>query len=118
VGQKFSISADQNNILYIGVDNPFTVAAENLSRKMLVLKTDNGSISGKNGNYTFRGSQIGKTTIVLYKKVNGKLVEIGRNYFRVKNIPDPIFKIGSGRDTMSSKEISSQSYVRLILPFA
>jgi hypothetical protein len=112
VGQTFSIGADQNNILYLGIDNPLTIAAENISRKMLIVKTDNGVISGENGIYVFRGSQIGKTTIILYKKVNGKLKEIGRNYFRIKNIPDPTFKIGSGRDTMRNTELASQLYVR------
>ena len=112
VGQKFSVSPDKMNILYLGVDNPLSITVENCSSNLIIVKTDNGKITGSNGKYLFRGSKPGKAEIIVYKKVNGKAKEVGRNYFRVKALPRPVFKIGSGRDSMPKVEIANQQYVR------
>ena len=111
-GQKFAIGADKNNILYIGIDNPLTIAAENLSSKSIIVRASNGSIDGENGRFSFRGDKVGPTVITLYKLLNKKLIKIGSNYFRVKRIPPPIFKIGPGEDTISKAVLQAQLYVR------
>lgn len=68
-GQKFSIAADKMNILYVGVDNPITIAVENSSNKSIIIKTNNGKITGNNGSYTFRSNEVGKAEISIYKKI-------------------------------------------------
>ena len=45
--QKFSVSPDKNNVFYIGVDNPITIAVENTSCNSLIVKSTNGKISGR-----------------------------------------------------------------------
>ena len=112
-GQKFSIAVDRMNILYVGIDNPLTIAVENYPNKSIIVKTDNGSISGGNGRYVFRSSKMGKADIILYKKSNGKLKEFGRWSYRVKLIPDPVAKVGPSAGGKIKKTILKyQQYIR------
>ena len=110
--QNFAIGLDKMNVFYIGVDNPLTIVVQNYSLKDIIIKVDNGTVSNDYGSYVYRAGKVGKATITLFVKTNGKLKKIGSNYFRVKNFPDPIFKIGSGRDNVSKAEIAGQLYVR------
>ena len=101
------------NILYAGVDNPLTIAVENYSNSSIVVKTNNGKISRSNGSYTFFTTQIGTADIILYKKTNGKLKEIGKSSFRVKLIPYPIAKVGpSAGGRIQGIVLKSQQYIR------
>jgi GldM C-terminal domain len=111
-GQRFSISADKMNVLYIGVSNPLSIIVENIPSNSIIVKSDNGTITGNNGRYEFQGGKVGRTQITLYKKINGKIKEIGKGFFRVKQLPLPIFKIASGKDRMPKVEIANQQYVR------
>jgi len=110
--QKFAIAADKENVLYIGVDNPISIAVENVPARSIIIKMDNGKISEEFGCYVARVTKVGPTNIILYKKVNGKLKEIGRKAFRAKRIPDPVFRIASGKMFISKAEIENQLYVR------
>jgi GldM C-terminal domain len=118
--QHIAVSADKNNVLYVGVDNPITVVAENSSCKDLIIKTNNGKITGKGCQLIFRASQAGSTEIIVVKKNYGKLKKIGRWFFWVKRIPSPSFKIGpygSEYDINSERKvqkiiIANQQYVR------
>lgn len=113
MGQRFSIAADKMNVLYADIDNPLTIAVENIPSNSIIVRTDNGTISGSQGSYVFRSSQIGKADITLYKKVNGKLKQIGKSSFRVKLLPDPIAKVGPSSGGKIQKIIlKSQQYIR------
>lgn len=92
--QHFSVANEKQNIFYVGVDNPLSIAVENVSGKLLVVKTDNGIVVKNNDAYVYRGSKVGHANIILYKKVNRKLREVGKSSFRVKEIPLPVFRIG------------------------
>jgi GldM C-terminal domain len=112
-GQKFSIAADKMNVLYADVDNPITLAVENYPNRSIVVKTNNGKISRSNGSYMFFTTQIGTADIILYKKTNGKLKEIGRSSFRVKLIPYPVAKVGpSAGGRVQGIILKSQQYIR------
>ncbi len=111
-GQKISVANDKMNIFYNGVDNPISFAAAGVSQSSLIVKSTNGIISKEYGYYTFRSDSVGRADIILLKKINGKFKEIGRKSFQVKKIGSPIFKIGSGKHSISIQEISSQQYVR------
>ena len=101
------------NVLYADVDNPLTIAVENCPSNSIIVKTDNGTISGSRGSYVFRSNQFGKADIILYKKVNGKLKQIGKSSFRVKLIPDPIAKVGpSAGGKIQRIILKSQQYIR------
>lgn len=111
-GQNFAIAADKMNILYIGIDNPITISAENNSVNSLIVQTTNGKITGTNGKYIFRSNTIGSAEISLYKKTNKGLTKIGSSFFRVKNIPIPVFKIGSGSPCMPKPVLANVQFVR------
>ena len=52
-GQLFGIASDYNNVLYAGIENPLTIAVQNISPKSIIAKTDNGTLTGENGHYVF-----------------------------------------------------------------
>lgn len=111
-GQNFAISANKSNIMYVGLDNPVSLAVENTSNKEVVVKCSNGRIEKRYGEYYFKADKPGETEITLFKRENGHLKKIGRCYFRVKLIPHPTFKIGSGNSRAPIPEIRNQEYVR------
>lgn len=114
--QVIAVSADQNNILYAGLDNPLTIAVENIDRKKIIVKTNIGQISGSNGKYMYHSSEVGRADITIYESNNKKLKKIGYASFRVKQMPDAIFKIGSGDNNRTKKiklkELKNQLFVR------
>ena len=118
--QKITVTNDRNNFFYLGLDNPITVIAENCSCKDLVVKTNNGNITGTGCTRIYRGNEVGKTDIIVYKKLGNKLKKIGENTFRVKIFPPPVFKIGpygGGYESNNERKvqkvvIANQQYVR------
>jgi hypothetical protein len=111
-GQVVSISCDRENIFYTGMANPVTIAVSNESYHSIKIHTTNGRLEGKNGSYTFTPEHVGKADFTIYKQFHGKSIEIGKYYFRVRDIPSPVFKIGSGRDSISLPELKAQQFVR------
>lgn len=91
----YSISAERNNILFTGYDNPLMVIVHNISPKTLIVKTDNGTLTGENGHYIFRTDTGSAAVITLYKKKGKDLKEIGKTYFLVRLRPDIRPTIGS-----------------------
>jgi GldM C-terminal domain len=111
--QHISIASERLNELYIGVDNPLSIIAENYPCSSIIVKTDNGKISGKSCHYTYRGGTGGRAGIILYIKQKGRLKEIGRLPFRVKYIPDPIPRVGpSAGGNMRKDILCAQQYIR------
>jgi hypothetical protein len=111
--QDISIANEKMNIFYKGIANPISFAANGVSKKSLIIKANNGTISKDYGYYTFRPDSIGKAEIIVYKKVQGKLKEVGRKAFRVKAIPDPITKVGpSAGGRIVTAVLKAQQYIR------
>lgn len=111
-GQNFAIGLDKTNILYAGIDNPLSIAATAVPTKSLVIKATLGQVYYQDNFYYFKSEVPGVTEITLYQKTNGHLRKIGSNHFRVNVIPDPIFKIASGKDSIKVVEFINQQYVR------
>ena len=114
-GQIISVSVDANNTFYKGLDNSLTVAVENCSARSISVKTNNGTITGSLGSYMIHPSQIGKTEISIYKRIDGKVKKIGVSDFRVIRIPDAVFRIGSLSNNFGRiriVELQNQSFVR------
>jgi len=86
-----SVSADKMNILYIGIDNPITVAVEGAYSEDLTVQCEDGEVINLGGgHYNVRVRKPGNKKItVLAKGVTTQEV-----VYRVKRIPDPIAKIG------------------------
>jgi gliding motility-associated protein GldM len=95
VGQaNAAISLDKMNVLYIGVDNPVTIAASGGAEQIVPsIAGGAGSITKVGpGKYTVR---VGAVTddCRISVSVNGK--NAGTSQFRVRTIPDPVASVGN-----------------------
>ncbi len=87
-----SIAADKMNVLYIGVDNPITVAASGVASENVKLESESLEFTDRgDGHYLVKATQFGEATI----KVRAKNYEPQFIKFRVKRIPDPVARISS-----------------------
>ncbi len=101
-----AVMPDKMNVFYIGVDNPVTIGSPTGWDKTTV-SMSNGTISGNGSVRTVRVNAVGKATVTVVADKKSTAFE-----FRVKRIPDPIFKVGSGKVRMPSVEFKSQSFCR------
>lgn len=101
-----AVMPDKMNVFYIGVDNPVTIGSPTGWDKTTVSIT-NGTIAGNGSVRTVRVNALGKATITVVADKKPTTFE-----FRVKRIPDPIFKVGSGKVRMPSVEFKNQQFCR------
>ncbi|MEN9963515.1 MAG: gliding motility protein GldM [Bacteroidota bacterium] len=101
-----AVMADKMNVFYIGVDNPVTIGSPTGWDKTTVSMA-NGTITGNGSVRTVRVTAVGKSSITVNADKKATTFE-----FRVKRIPDPIFKVGSGKVRMPSVEFKSQTFCR------
>jgi gliding motility-associated protein GldM len=103
-----AVMPDKMNVFYIGVDNPVTIGSPTGWDKTTVAMS-NGTITGNGSNRVVRPAatpgQKAVITVVADKKPT-------TFEFRIKKIPDPIFKIGSGKARMPSVEFKNQQFCR------
>lgn len=102
-------SADKMNVFYIGVENPITVGSPTGWDKTTVNMSGAASIaSGSNGKYIVKGNSIGPATLTV--SVEGKPSQFP---FRVKRIPDPVFKVGpSAGGAIQAAVFKAQQFCR------
>ena len=102
-------SADKMNVFYIGVENPITVGSPTGWDKTTVTLSGAASIaSGSNGKYIVKGNSIGKATLSV--TADGKRTDFE---FRVKRIPDPVFKVGpSAGGAIQAAVFKAQQFCR------
>jgi gliding motility-associated protein GldM len=101
-----AVMLDKMNVFYIGVDNPVTIGSPTGWDKTQV-SINGASITGNGSNRIVRVSKVGPTNINVI--ANGKTTSFP---FRVKRIPDPVFKVASGKPRMPSVEFKNQQYCR------
>ena len=58
--QHFAIASDNNNVLYVGLDNPLSISAENCPCSQLIVKTNNGKVITENGLIKVKDDKKGK----------------------------------------------------------
>jgi len=101
-------SADKMNVFYIGVDNPVTVGSPTGWDKTKVSMTGTATLSGSNGKFVAKGVSIGKA--ILNVTADGKTTAFE---FRVKRIPDPVFKVGpSAGGAIQAAVFKAQQFCR------
>ena len=94
------------NVFYIGVDNPIRVGSPTGMEKTNVTISA-GSVSGAGSDRIVRVTSIGNVTVnVTTDKGTFSFP------FRVKKIPDPVFKVGSGKPRVTVVEFKTQQYAR------
>jgi gliding motility-associated protein GldM len=101
-----AVMLDKMNVFYIGVDNPVTIGSPTGWDKTSVTMSG-GSISGNGSARIVRVSSIGNASINVV--ADGKPSQF---QFRVKRIPDPAFKVGSGKSRMPVVEFKGQQFCR------
>ena len=120
---KAVVAADKMNVLYIGIDNPVSVAVPGITNEKLKVTITKGSISGSNGKYIVKVDEPGETKIEMIALDNpGKFGKVGGEIFRVKRIPDPTPCLGNLCNTrlfITKDELiaNQQINVELNLPF-
>jgi gliding motility-associated protein GldM len=101
-----AVMLDKMNVFYIGVDNPVTISSGTGWDKTRASMTG-GTLSGSNGKFVVRVTTPGRATINVNADGKNSAFE-----FRVKEIPNPIFKVGPGGTRMTSGSFKSQQYCR------
>ena len=97
-GQTVATQLDRENIVYLGIDNPMTVAVEGYSCKSIFLTTDNGTISGENGHYILNPDH---PTSAMMVYINTKTIKgikvLGKSSLRAKCIPAPLVTVSGSK---------------------
>lgn len=101
-----AVMLDKMNVFYIGVDNPITISSGSGWDKTNVSITG-GNISGSGSNRIVTVTSPGTASITV--NADGKSSKFD---FRVKMIPDPVFKVASGKPRMPSVEFKNQQFCR------
>ena len=106
VGQaNASIALDKMNVLYIGVDNPVTIAASGGGDDKVRPTINNGSLTRVGpGKYIARVNKIDDNTVITVT-VDGKVA--GASQFRVRTIPDAQAYVGG---QPSGSEVSAGAF--------
>ena len=74
------------NVLYLGVDNPVTIAVAGVPASELKVAVSHGIIKGNTGNYEVRPGKTGNLTFTI---AHGEK-RLGTKEFRVLAVPDPV----------------------------
>jgi hypothetical protein len=105
---SYAVSADKMNVLYVGVDNPITIGNSLESFDNTVVTATNATITGSGSQRIVRSNEVGEAKIT----VSPKGAKPSTFTFRVKSLPDPELRVGSGRKVrMPCSEFKSQDYI-------
>lgn len=101
------VAADKQNVLYIGVDNPITIAAAGFASSTTQVSAVGVSLIKKSSSsYIVHAQKPGKAIIRVKNIKNGKIFPFE---FRVKRIPDPVVRLGTKIDgQIKSSEFKTQ----------
>ncbi len=117
-----TVSSTNLNVIYAGVDNPFSVSAPGFSLESVKASISGGSMSPSGaGKYIVRvpGSLVGnQVTINVTGNSGGKSLNLGSNAFRVKPIPNPTAKVsGKMGGVISGNRLPSETITAVIENF-
>jgi len=106
----YAISADNMNVLYLGVDNPVSVSAAGFAPTDLQVKVNGCGASLKQssaGKFIITATSTGTCSMIVYAKTTDGLKQQGiPKTFRVKSIPPPVAKI-NGKPVLTTLELSN-----------
>jgi gliding motility-associated protein GldM len=108
-----SVTADKMNVLYIGLDNPVTIAAAGFPESKIRASISSGTMTGANGKYNVKVTTRGNVKISVSGVLDdGKSTVLGSYDFRVKPIPPPHVKFGGkGGGRMAAVAMKSQHQI-------
>jgi gliding motility-associated protein GldM len=109
------VSADNMNVIYAGIPNPFSVSAPGIPTGNIQVSMTNGTISGSGGRYTVKSTSVGATAVIkVIGKIGDKSVDLGSTNFKIKKLPDPVaYFAGSFTGaTVNSTKIAGQGSIK------
>jgi len=114
-----TVSSTNLNVIYAGIDNPFSVSAPGFSLESIKAGISGGSMSPSGaGKYIVRvpGSMVGQqVSINVSGAVDGKTLSLGSNSFRVKPIPNPLARVsGKTGGIISGSRVPSETITATI----
>lgn len=113
------VSADKMKILYVGLDNPVSIAASGISSDKLKVTITNGTITGSNGKYIVKPGHDSISIIMVATELKpGEIIKVGCDTFKVKHVPVPVVCIGNYNSnaeylSMSKDELLKNSEINV-----
>lgn len=96
-----AVAPTKMNVLYLGVDNPMSIAVSGYDIEDTEVKVrENGQIEGSGGKYIIRPQRPGNLWVDVY--ADGEIVQSSE--FRVKTVPNPVAKVAGKKGGEISKE--------------
>jgi hypothetical protein len=103
--QKIAIANTKMNTVYIGLDNPITVAVANHSPETIQVKVSQGTIRGEKGRYNWTVTKPGIATLTVFAEDK----KIATFEYRVKPLPNPVARLGhENSGTLSTGVLKAQ----------
>ncbi len=111
--RSVTVSADQMNVMYIGVENPISVAAAGVPSGQVKVSADGISLTPKgNGKFTAIPQKTGTATVT----VSGGGLAPTTFEYRVKRIPDPVMMMSKHKGgKISVAEFKAQTGIYPLL---
>lgn len=93
-----TISNEDLNVVYRGVDNRFSVSVPGVANENVTVRAEGATVKANgSGKYIINPTRDGEIKILIYAKINGKEMSMGAEDYRVKLLPDPqAFIVTSG----------------------
>lgn len=112
-----SVSCDELQILYVGMENPITVSAAGVKPEDLILSSSMGNLKKiANGKYhVLIPTRTGNECVVTVqaRTSDGRVVNLAKQIFRVRNVSKPSFSI-PGIDLNKPVPVSSLCLIKTI----
>lgn len=105
------ISADNMNVLYIGVDNPMSISVPGVSNDKVKTSCKGGGVYLKpdlqrgSSKWIATATTQGECTFTITADFGGRQQTMGTATYRIKRVPDPVAKIANRNEGSISKEI-------------
>ena len=110
-----TISNIDMDVIYSGYDNKYNISVPGVSTEQLKVSATNASITKSGGNWVVRPNANAKTvTLIVQAEVDGKIMKMGEQPYRVKPLPRPsAFFVSAGTmhdgSTALSKKVITAS---------
>jgi gliding motility-associated protein GldM len=90
------ISADRIKVLYIGIDNPISIAVPGITSDKIKVSITNGIITGENGKYIVTVNKATESIIDVTAEITpGEFKKVGSDTFSIRYIPTPKLCLGN-----------------------
>ena len=103
-----TVSLDKENVFYIGLENPVTIGSPTGMDRTHVSGSNCSVTLGNGPHATVKVTTPGDCSITVSPQGSSPITLP----FRIKRIPEPEFKVGSGKIRMPSVEFKSQQFCR------